>query len=61
MAAQDIFTIESNSSEQSAAVKAFAEALKMKFKISISDKVDASEEIEIPEAHKVIVAERLAD
>lgn len=61
MAAQDLIIFEPNSSEETDALIAFGKALKLKFKIAQSEDFEVEDEIEIPEWHKAIVAERLED
>ncbi len=61
MAAQDFIIFEPTSSQETEALDAFGKALKLKFKIAESDGINSNEEIEIPEWHKVIVADRLAE
>lgn len=61
MAVQDIIIFEPSTSEESEALKAFGKALKLKFKIAESGDFEDNQKIEIPEAHKAIVAERLED
>lgn len=61
MAAQDIIIFETNSTEESNALIAFGKALKLKFKIAASENFNIEDDIEIPEWHKTIVAERLED
>ena len=61
MPALEIIIFEPNTSEESEALKAFGKALKLKFKIAENGDFDENQEIEIPEAHKAIVAERLED
>ncbi|QOW09464.1 hypothetical protein Q73A0000_03330 [Kaistella flava (ex Peng et al. 2021)] len=61
MAAQDIIIFEPSTSEESEALKAFGKALKLKFKVAESVDFEDNQEVEIPEAHKAIVAERLED
>ena len=59
MQTQDIIIFEPSTSEESEALKAFGKALKLKFKIAESSCFEDNQEIEFPEAHKAIVAERL--
>ncbi|MBF8456336.1 hypothetical protein IV494_03995 [Kaistella sp. G5-32] len=61
MATQDIIIFEPNSSEETDALIAFGKALKLKFKIAESEEFVNNQGIQIPEAHKAIVAERLED
>ena len=61
MATQDIIIFEPSTSEETEALKAFGTALKLKFKIAESGEKTINQENEIPEWHKVIVAERLKD
>ena len=61
MQTQDIIIFEPSTSEESEALKAFGKALKLKFKIAESGDFEDNQKIEIPEAHKAIVAERLED
>lgn len=61
MAAQDIIIFEPNSIEERDALIAFGTALKLKFEITETENEEANEEFEIPQSHKIIVAERLAD
>ena len=61
MAVQDLIIFEPNSSEETDALIAFGKALKLKFKIAERGVFEHSEEVKIPEAHKIIVAERLED
>lgn len=61
MAAQDIIIFEPSTSEELEALKAFGKALKLKFKVAEIGDFEDNQEIEIPETHKGIVAERLED
>ena len=61
MQTQDIIIFEPSTFEESEALKAFGKALKLKFKIAETGGFEDNQEIEIPEAHKAIVAERLED
>ncbi|KIA90362.1 hypothetical protein [Kaistella jeonii] len=61
MATQDIIIFEPTSIEETDALIAFGKALKLKFKIAESEDFNENKEIQIPEAHKAIVAERLED
>ena len=61
MPALEIIIFEPNTSEESEALKAFGKALKLKFKITETGGFEDNQEIEIPEAHKAIIAERLED
>ena len=61
MATQDIIIFEPTSIEETDALIAFGKALKLKFKIAESGVFEDSKEVKIPEAHKIIVAERLED
>ena len=61
MATQDIIIFEPSTSEETEALKAFGTALKLKFKIAESGFFEDNQEVEISEAHKAIVAERLED
>lgn len=61
MATQDIIIFEPSTSEESEALKAFGKALKLKFKVAESGEKTINQANEIPEWHKVIVAERLED
>ena len=61
MQTQDIIIFEPITSEESEALKAFGKALKLKCKIAESSCFEDNQEIEFPEAHKAIVAERVED
>lgn len=61
MATQDIIIFKPSTSEETEALKAFGKALKLKFKTGESGENIFNQEIEIPESHKEIVAERFED
>lgn len=61
MPALEIIIFEPSTTEESEALKAFGKALKLKFKIVGPAGCEDNQEIEIPEAHEAIVAERLED
>jgi len=59
MHTQEIFIIEPNSPEQASALKAFVEALKMKFVISENTVSGSDEAFELSQKQKKILDERL--
>jgi len=61
MSAQELIIFEPNLAEESKALIAFGNALKLKFKIGERKENDGGQEIKITEWHKTIVAERLED
>lgn len=59
MATQDIFIIEPNSDEQTAALKAFVEALKIKFEISKGYLSDSKQSFVLSDEQKKTLDKRL--